>query len=190
MYSHSLDMWVQGLDCDLLDNWWHVPTCFLPVFTAPLTLPFTCSLPFSHAFSSPFCSLLNVKLLISLQYTGISRLACVFGNRSQYLAPGCLMCHSALPFHVFTTHDSSTMGTCKMPLETETYLVKKSPTHLCKEALLLLYIFYIYFSSFKDLAGGYILLNTFCGKPTGLPCAFSVSPQSNTMDILCSLFYL
>lgn len=65
-----------------------------------------------------FHYLLNLKLLTSSYCTGIRRLLCVPGNKSQYCAfiPSCLMCHSFLSWPIFTIsgqfYHKYVQGTC------------------------------------------------------------------------------
>jgi len=79
----------------------HLPASCLPWWPLSPRLTFS-SFPSMHLLL--FHSLLNLKLLTSSYCTGLGRLPCVSGNKSQCCAfvPSCLMCHSALPWHIFT----------------------------------------------------------------------------------------
>ena len=70
----------------------------------PLCPPHNCHLFLPSMHLLLFCSLLNIKLSTSLYCTGIGRLMCISGNKSQYFAfvLSCLMCHYALPLHIVT----------------------------------------------------------------------------------------
>lgn len=111
--AHSSNMWLLPIhytrECRWMEVSYHVlyiiRDVYLPASCVPVW-PFHpvafLSLPSMHL--SLFWFLLNLKLLTCLYCTGIGRLMCVSGDNGQHIAfvLSCLMCHSALSWHIFT----------------------------------------------------------------------------------------
>lgn len=75
----------------------------------------------------------------------------VSGHRSRFFAfvPGCPVCHPALPLHVFTAQDSSTVCSYKVPVciagaPLRQNLVSEKVLHNCAKKQCFHYIFFTF----------------------------------------------